>query len=89
MITMMKGGAISALFAVAMTATFVVRRRRMKMKLRNNGLTLLIAEVTPEFKREFDEYLSAVRLKNKQQRAITKRLIIGEAITEYIKRNPA
>ena len=59
------------------------------MKLRANGLTLLIAEVTPQFKRDFDEYLSAVRLKNKAQMAITKRLIISQAIEDFIKRNPA
>ena len=59
------------------------------MKLRTNGLTLLIAEVTPDFKREFDEYVSAIQKKNKQQKAISKRLIIGQAIEEYIRRNPA
>ena len=59
------------------------------MKLRANGLTLLIAEVTPQFKRNFDKYVSAIQKKNKEQKAITKRLIIGQAIEEYMRRNPA
>ena len=91
MITMMNAGmryVRSAVNTADRTIAVIAMSRRKTMKTRNNGLVLLVAEVTPQFKRNFDKYVSKIQKKNEEQKAITKRFIISQAIEFYMKRNP-